>query len=214
MYPDESAGSFVDELHFNANSKVALIAKLKQGRDVGMGWEKKRKKKKRKKKQVPASLNSFSLRQQAQWTGWFGVLDTQTPLRSQPGASEFIGLMMQSPISHSLLLSLSLSLTHTFTALFFLSLHLFPGPALPTHLFSWLDRLALFWDQQLRARGALWRGIAFNRDEVRFSSLSAPVLSHRVFSVVRGTLPRPHEADNFCSDWLYSPLFVSRGPPF
>ena len=35
--PDESAGSFADELYFNANNKGALIATLKQRRDVGVG---------------------------------------------------------------------------------------------------------------------------------------------------------------------------------
>lgn len=47
MYPDESAGFFVDELYLNANSKGALIATLKRSRDVGVVWGKKRKEKKK-----------------------------------------------------------------------------------------------------------------------------------------------------------------------
>lgn len=125
---------------------------------------------------------------------------------SQPGASEFIGLMLQSPISHSLSLSCTDAQIHSF---FLASLHLFLSPALPTHLFSWLDWLALFWDQQLGAGEPLWRGIAFNRDEVCLGLLSAPVLSHRVFSVhCNTTLARQGRSP--LSGWLYSPLFVLR----
>lgn len=133
---------------------------------------------------------------------------------SQPGASEFIGLMLQSLVSHSL--SLMHRRTHAQRTL---SQPLSISPSLPTHLFSWLDWLALFWAQQLRAREPLWRGIAFNRDEVCLSLLLAPVLSHRVFSVhcskpsvciIPGPLAR--RGRSLLSGWLYSPLFVLQTP--
>lgn len=131
---------------------------------------------------------------------------------SQPGASEFIDLMLWSPL-HPLP-----TLYLIYTIRLFLSLlpsvPLLLSPVLPAHLFSWLDWLALFWALQLGAKEPLWRGIAFKQDEVCLS-LSALGLNHRVFRVHCSTSPLcvisglwPVEVDQFSPVYYFLPLFV------
>ena len=152
------------------------------------------------KKQVLAHLVGFCPTVRAADTMILGFRHINTT-ESQPG---FLGVHRIDRAKPYLPLSLSCADPYTTqravsqpTSVSFLLL------PFPTHLFSWLGWPALFCAQRLRAGEPLWRGIAFNRDEVCLSSLSAPVLSHRVLGarcsapplcVMRG--PSPGKADD------------------